>query len=66
MGTRVMFSTPPAITHSYCPAITPMAAKLAACWPDPHMRSSVVPHTSSGNPAISAALRAMLNPCSPT
>ena len=61
-----MFSTPPAITHSYWPDMTPIAAKLAACWPEPHMRSSVVPQTSSGNPAISAALRAMLNPCSPT
>ena len=30
------------------------------------MRSSVVPHTSTGKPAMSAALRAMLNPCSPT
>ena len=35
MGTRVMFSTPPAMTHSYCPAITPIAAKFAACWPGP-------------------------------
>ena len=31
MGTRVMCSMPPAMTHSYCPDITPMAAKLAAC-----------------------------------
>src|SRR5436309_3265041 len=66
MGTRVMCSTPPAITHSYCPAITAMAAKLAACWPEPHIRSSVVPQTSSGKPALSAALRAMFMPCSPT
>ena len=66
MGTRVMFSTPPAITHSYCPDMTPMAAKFAACCPEPHIRSSVVPQTSSGNPAMRAAFRAMLKPCSPT
>src|SRR2546426_7289962 len=66
IGTRVMCSTPPAMTTSYWPAITPIAAKLAACCPEPHIRSSVVPQTSTGKPAISAALRAMLNPCSPT
>ena len=66
IGTRVMCSIPPAITTSYWPAITPIAAKLAACWPEPHIRSRVVPHTSTGRPAISAAFRAMLNPCSPT
>src|SRR5437867_7799935 len=61
-----MCSIPPAMTTSYWPAITPIAAKLAACWPEPHIRSRVVPHTSTGKPAISAALRAMLNPCSPS
>src|SRR3989441_310000 len=61
-----MCSTPPAMTTSYWPAITPTGAKLAACCPEPHIRSSVVPQTSTGKPAISAALRAMLNPCSPT
>jgi hypothetical protein len=66
IGTRVMFSTPPAMTTSYWPDITPIAAKFAACWPEPHMRSSVVPHTSTGKPAMSAALRAMFSPCSPT
>ena len=30
------------------------------------MRSSVVPQTSSGKPAMSAALRAMFRPCSPS
>jgi hypothetical protein len=66
MGTRVMCSMPPAMTTSYWPDMTPMAAKFAACWPEPHIRSRVVPHTSTGNPAISAAFRAMLNPCSPS
>src|SRR5260370_11402385 len=65
MGTRDMFSTPPAITHSYWPDMTPIAAKLAACWPEPHMRSRVVPQTSSGKPAMSAAVLAMLTPCRP-
>src|SRR5262245_59240213 len=66
MGTRLMLSTPPAMTQSYWPDITPMAAKLAACCPEPHMRSRVVPQTSRGKPAMRAALRAMFSPCSPT
>ena len=66
IGTRVMFSTPAAMTTSYAPAITPCAAKCAACCDEPHWRSTVVPGTDSGNPAASAALRAMLMPCSPT
>ena len=43
IGTRVMFSTPAAITTSYAPAITPWAAKCAACCDEPHWRSIVVP-----------------------
>ena len=66
IGTRVMFSTPAAITTSYAPAITPCAAKCAACCDEPHWRSTVVPTVVSGNPAASAALRATLMPCSPT
>ena len=50
IGTRVMFSTPAAITTSYAPAITPCAAKCAACWDDPHWRSTEVPTTVSGKP----------------
>ncbi len=66
IGTRVMFSTPAAITTSYAPAITPCAAKCAACWDDPHWRSTDVPTTVSGKPAASAALRPMLTAWSPT
>src|SRR5215510_13009099 len=66
MGTRLMLSTPPAMTQSYWPDITPMAAKLAACCPEPHMRSRVVPQTSRGKPPMRAALRAMFSPCSPS
>ena len=39
--------------------------QFAACWPDPHWRSSVVAGVSTGNPASSQALRPMLNACSP-
>src|SRR5579862_1760237 len=61
-----MLSMPAAITTSYAPAITPCAAKCAACWDEPHWRSTVVPTVDSGKPAASAALRATLMPCSPT
>ena len=50
IGTRVMFSTPAAITTSYAPAITPCAAKCAACCDEPHWRSIDVPTTVSGKP----------------
>src|SRR5499426_1617172 len=66
MGTRLMLSTPPAMTQSYWPDITPMAAKFAACCPEPHIRSRVVPQTSRGKPPMRAALRAMFSPCSPS
>src|SRR4029079_8523285 len=66
IGTRVMTSTPAATTTSYAPAMTPCAAKWAACWLDPHWRSIVVPGTVSGHPAASTALRATLTACSPT
>ena len=46
--------------------MTPWAAKWAACWDEPHWRSTVVPGTVSGQPAASTALRAMLTLCSPT
>ena len=57
IGTRLMTSTPAAITTSYCPAMTPWAAKCSACWDDPHWRSMVVAGTDSGKPAASTALR---------
>src|SRR5689334_4743795 len=46
--------------------MTPCAAKLMACWLLPHCRSTVVPGTVSGKPALSNALRAMLTAWSPT
>ena len=66
IGTRLIDSTPAAMTMSYAPASTPWAAKLIACWLLPHWRSTVVPGTLSGNPAPSSALRAMLTAWSPT
>ena len=59
-GTRLIDSTPQAMTMSACPASTACAANVAACWLDPHCRSMVVPGTVSGNPAASTALRVML------
>src|SRR3989442_11546443 len=60
-----MLSTPAAITTSYAPAITPCAAKCAACCDEPHWRSTVVPGTDSGNPAARAAARPTLPDWSP-
>src|SRR4051794_2826003 len=66
MGTRLMDSTPPATTRSYCPEIRPAAAKCTDCCDDPHCRSTVTPVTVSGQPAVSTAVRAMSKVCSPT
>jgi hypothetical protein len=45
---------------SYCPAMTPAAAKCSACWLDPQARSTVVPGIDSGQPAHVARLVADL------
>src|SRR3954452_4293799 len=66
IGMRLIDSTPPATTTSYCPAISPAAAKCTDCCEDPHCRSTVTPVTVSGQPAVSAAVRAMSKVCSPT
>ena len=60
-----MCSTPPPIATSWTPAAIRVAAKLTACWAEPHWRSTVVAGTSSGRPASSQALRPMLIACSP-
>jgi hypothetical protein len=60
-----MCSTPEPMTTSCTPAAISDAAKLTACCPDPHWRSSVVAGVSIGSPASSQALRPMLKPCSP-
>ena len=43
--------------------MTPWAAKLTACCPEPHWRSTVTAGTDSGKPAESTAWRAMLEDC---
>src|SRR3546814_20337207 len=41
-------------------------ARLVACWEDPHWVSTVVLATPIGRPAVSHAVRPMLNACPPT
>src|SRR5690606_39136213 len=65
IGTRVMLSTPAAITMSWVPDITACAAKCSACCEEPHCRSTEVAGTDSGSFEASTALRAMLVDCSP-
>ncbi len=60
-----MCSTPAPIITSWTPAAIRAAAKLTACWADPHWRSTVAAAVSTGSPSSSQALRAMLEPCSP-
>ena len=63
IGIALMFWTPPATTKSAVPERTAWAAKWTACCDDPHCRSTVVPGTSSGSPAASQDVRAMLPAC---
>src|SRR5690606_35970692 len=65
MGTRVMLSTPAAMTMSWVPDMTACAAKCSACCEEPHWRSTEVAGTDSGSFDASTALRAMLVDCSP-
>src|ERR1043165_6433971 len=65
IGARVIDSTPHAIARSYAPAITPWATKCAACWLEPHRRSTPVAGTCHGGPAATHALRVTFVPCSP-
>ena len=55
IGTRDIDSTPPATTRSYCPAITPAAAKCTDCWRGPALPVDREPGTDSGQPAASTA-----------
>ena len=45
-GTRLIASTPQAMPMSIAPAMTRLATKLLACWPEPHWQSTVVAATS--------------------
>ena len=60
IGIWLMVCTPPAMTTSCVPLITPCAAKCRACCEEPHWRSTVTPGTVSGSPAASQQVRAML------
>ena len=64
IGTRDIISTPPETTRSSWPDHTAAAALKFVCIEDPHWRSTVVPHTVSGQPAVSATLRPMFQACS--
>ncbi len=65
IGTRDIISTPAETTTSSCPAQTAAAALKFDCMDEPHWRSTLVPHTVSGQPATSGAMRPMFQPCSP-
>ena len=66
MGTRDMSSTPQATATSTTPEPTRLVATLVACCEEPHWVSTVVAAVVSGRPALSHAVRPMLNDCSPT
>ena len=65
IGTRVMLSTPAAMTTSWVPDITACAAKWSACCELPHWRSMVTAGTLSGSDEASTMLRPMWKLCSP-
>ena len=64
IGTRDIISTPPEMTRSSCPDQTAAAALKFVCIEEPHWRSTVVPQTETGQPAVSATLRPMFHACS--
>src|SRR5437660_316554 len=65
IGTRDIISTPAETTRSSCPDQIAAAALKLHCIDEPHCRSTVVPHTVSGQPATSGAILPMFQPCSP-
>ena len=66
IGTRDIISTPPETTRSSWPDQTAAAALKFVCIEEPHCRSTVVPATDTGQPAVSATLRPMFQACSST
>ena len=66
IGTRDIISTPPETTRSSWPDQTAAAALKFVCIEEPHCRSTVVPATETGQPAVSATLRPMFHACSST
>src|SRR5713226_2710071 len=65
IGTRDIISTPAETTTSSCPDEIAVAALKFVCMDEPHWRSTVVPHTDSGQPATSGTIRPRFQPCSP-
>ena len=65
IGTRVMLSTPAAMTTSWVPLITAWAAKCSDCWEEPHWRSMLTAGTLSGRREAMTMLRPMWKLCSP-
>src|ERR1700722_20180320 len=65
MGTRDIDSMPPATTRSSQPERTFCAAMLTASSPEAQKRLSCKPATFQSQPAASAAVLAMHEPCSP-
>ena len=66
IGMRLITSTPQATAASTTPAPTSDEARPVACWLEPHWVSIVVAAVAWGSPALSHAVRPMLNDCSPT
>ena len=64
-GMRDIASTPQAIPTSMVPAAIMSCTRCAACWPEPHWASIVVPPVCWGSPACSQARRTMSLDCSP-
>jgi hypothetical protein len=65
IGTRLIDSTPAAMTTSWVPLITAWAANWTACCDEPHWRSMVTAGTEVGSEEASTALRPMWKACSP-
>ena len=66
IGTRDMLSTPPATTRSSQPLATFCAAMFTASRPEAQKRLICTPATLTSQPALSAAVLAITEPCSPT
>ena len=66
IATRDMLSTPPATTMSSQPLATFCAAMFTASRPEAQKRLICMPATFTSQPALSAAVLAITEPCSPT
>ena len=53
-----MCSTPPPMATSWTPEAISAAAKLIACWAEPHWRSTVVAGVSIGQPGLEPGVAA--------